>query len=399
MSTTETILALCFWCSAAGVLHAYLGYPAVISCLSRVFGRAPTPPAVPDAGLPRVALLIAAHNEAGVIEERINNALALVYPRDRFEIVIASDGSDDGTAEVCRRYQDGVRILAFAQRQGKAGTLNAAIQQLDAEVVALSDANTTMDVDSIRRLARWFADPKVGAVCGRLVLTDPRTGRNADGLYWRYETFLKRCEGRLSGPLGANGAIYAIRRSLFTPLPPGTILDDLVIPLVAKLRSGCRIVYDPDALAHEETAPDLGGEFHRRARIGAGGFQALAILWPLLHPRHGWTAFTFWSHKVLRWACPFLMLVALVAAAMLARHPFYRAATIAQVGFYGLCALGAVVPPANRALRLLRVFPLFAGMNLALLIGLVRGVRTRQTGIWGRTARLRDHEATIEGSH
>jgi cellulose synthase/poly-beta-1,6-N-acetylglucosamine synthase-like glycosyltransferase len=385
MTPTQTILAICFWCSAAGVVHAYLGYPVLLWVLSRLFGQDPAPPAAPP--LPHVALLIAAYNEAPVIEERIRNALALDYPRHLLEIVIASDGSDDGTPGICARYQNSVRALLLSQRRGKAATLNDAIESLNADLVVLSDANTHMEPDALRRLARWFGDPDVGAVCGRLILTDPAGGRNADGLYWRYETFLKRCEGRLNGLLGANGAIYAIRRKLFVPLPPGTIVDDFVIPLSAKLRSGCRIVYDPTAVAHEETAPDLRGEFNRRARIGVGGWQALSMLWPLLGPRFGWTAFTFWSHKVLRWACPFLMISALGTALALAQHPVYLVASIAQAMFYGMCFLGAVAPPAHRACRRLRLFTMFLGMNAALLVGFLRWLRGNPSGIWRRTAR------------
>lgn len=394
MSTTETILTGVFWCSAVGVVYAYLAYPVLIALLSRIFGEPPAPPCADgDDTLPRVALLIAAHNEANVIESRIRNALSLDYPRDRLEIVIASDGSDDGTPEICRRFP-GVRTFAFPQRRGKPATLNEAMTQVDAELVALSDANTFMDRGALRRLARWFADPRVGAVCGRLLLNDPRTGRNADSLYWRYETFLKRCEARLGALLGANGAIYAIRRSLYEPLSHGTIIDDFVIPLAAKLRTGCRIIYDREAVAFEETAPDLRAEFRRRARIGAGGWQAIVTLWPLLSPRSGWTALSFFSHKVLRWACPFLLIGALATSASLWGHHPYREAFLLQTVFYGLCVAGALLPAASRATRVLRVFPTFAGINLALLVGFARWVSGRQSGIWTRTARLQDLERT-----
>jgi cellulose synthase/poly-beta-1,6-N-acetylglucosamine synthase-like glycosyltransferase len=386
MGAIETIIAACFWCSVCGIVYAYLGYPMVIFAFSRLFGRAPNPPVVADADLPTVSLLIAAYNEAGVIEDRIHNALELSYPEERSEIVIASDGSDDGTADICACYRARIRPIVFPVRQGKPATLNAAIPQLDGDIVVLSDANTRMDPEALRHLARWFVDPAVGAVCGRLVLNDPGTGRNADGLYWRYETFLKQCEARLGALLGANGAIYALRRSLFTPLPPGTVVDDFVIPLAAKLHSGCRIVYDEAALAYEESAPNLRAEFGRRSRIGVGGFHALTMLWPLLDPRHGWTAFALWSHKVLRWACPFLLIAAILTAASLVRFPFYRAALIAQAAFYALCVVGALLPPTP-ASRLLRVLPMFAGMNLALLTGILRGICGRQTGVWARTER------------
>ncbi len=389
MSTAEFILAAVFWCCAAGVLYAYLGYPAVVYACSRLFGHAPRPPDATEHQLPRVALLIAAHNEADVIEERIANALASDYPTDRLQVVIASDGSDDGTAEICRRHEGRIRALIFSERRGKAATLNAAFATLSADIVVLSDANTDMDRSAIRNLVRWFSDPAVGAVCGRLVLTDPRTGRNSDSLYWRYETFLKQCESRLGGLLGANGAIYAIRRELFTPLPPGTMVDDFVIPLAARLRSGCRIVYDSDAIAREETPPGIGDEFRRRSRIGVGGAQALGMLWPLMNPAQGWTAFTLLSHKILRWICPLLLLGALFSSAALAAIPAYRLALAAQLAFYTLSGAAFILPPANRFFRLLRLLPMFTGMNLALLTGFIRAMRGKATGIWRRTDRAR----------
>jgi cellulose synthase/poly-beta-1,6-N-acetylglucosamine synthase-like glycosyltransferase len=208
-------------------------------------------------------------------------------------------------------------------------------------------------------------------------------------MYWRYETFLKRCEAKLGALLGANGAIYAIRRSLLTPVPETLLVDDFVIPLRARLESGCRIVYDQDAIAREETAPDVASEFRRRARIGAGGFQALGLLWPLLHPRWGWTAFAFWSHKVLRWVGPVLLLGALVCSLALSHEPVYRELAIAQGAVYGLSAIVAMVPGRWRFVRVARVLPLFVGMNLALLAGLYRWVRGGQSGVWTRTPRAR----------
>jgi cellulose synthase/poly-beta-1,6-N-acetylglucosamine synthase-like glycosyltransferase len=382
------LLEALVWACLAVVAFAYLGYPLLIFGLSRAFGRKPSPPAVDDADLPAVSLLIAAYNEEVDIEARIKNALALQYPREKLEIAIASDGSTDRTNEIVRRYADrGVRLFAYEMNRGKATVLNRSVPQLRGEVVVLSDANTHMAPDAVRRLARWFADPPVGAVCGKLVLLDPATGRNVDGLYWRYETFLKACEGRLGALLGSNGAIYAVRKALFPAVRPGTLIDDFVIPLDAKRQSGCRIVYDTQAVAYEETPPTIRAEFRRRVRIGAGGFQSIGMLWRLLCPAHGWVALTFLCHKILRWACPFLLLGGLAANLLLLGDPVYDRLLAAQVAFYAVAVAGHWLPARPRFLRFLRLPTMFVSMNLALLCGFFRWVRGGQTGVWRRTDR------------
>jgi cellulose synthase/poly-beta-1,6-N-acetylglucosamine synthase-like glycosyltransferase len=381
-----------FWGSSLAVAYAYAGYPVAIGTLAAILGTDRRPPTVDHERLPRVTLIIAAHNEASVIAERLGNALELNYPTDRLEIIVASDGSDDGTVEICSAFAPRVRTLAFETRRGKAGALNAALREVanhgDDTIVVFSDANTMMERDSLLRLVRWFAEPDVGVVCGRLILEEATSGRNADGAYWRYETFLKRCEGRLGGLLGANGAIYAMRRSLVTPLPLGTVVDDFVLPLLAKIASDCRIIYDSEAIAFEETAPSVGGEFRRRARIGVGGFQALWILRRLLNPLRGWTAFTFWSHKVLRWLCPFCMVAALASSAALAADEPYRTAFLVQVLFYGTACMLAALPERWWLTRRMRIVPMFVWMNAALLVGFVRFVRGGHRGVWKRTARV-----------
>lgn len=381
-------LEVVFWGCFAAVAFAYLGYPVLVYALSRLFGRSPARPEVADADLPVVSLLIAAHNEEVDIEERVRNALALDYPVGKLEVVIASDGSTDRTNEIVRRFEDrGVKLYAYEENRGKTTVLNETVPKLRGDVVLLSDANTMMAPDVARRVAAWFADPGVGVVCGKLVLTDPHTGRNVDGVYWKYETFLKKCEGRLGALLGSNGAIYAIRKALFPPVRPGTLIDDFVIPLDAKRRSGCRIVYDTKAVATEETAPTIRAEFRRRVRIGAGGFQSIGMLWPLLSPAHGWVAVTFLCHKILRWVCPFLLIGMLVANLLLLGDPVYDAALAAQGGFYALAVLGNWLPSRPKFLRLFRLPTMFAAMNLALFFGFFRWLRGRQKGTWTRTTR------------
>ncbi len=382
-----TLLTLCL----STVAFAYAGYPTTIYLLSKVFGRSEKPNPLPVNQLPFASLLIAAHNEEGEIERRLHNALSLDYPSERLEIVIASDGSTDDTCAIVRRvaaaHPGRIRLIDYTQNRGKASVLNDAFAGLRGEIIILSDANTTMREDSLRRLADWFAIPEIGVVCGRLVMTDPSTGDNVDSLYWKYETFLKKCESKLGALLGSNGAIYAIRKDLFTGVPAGTIIDDFYIPLAAKRRYGCRIVYETRAVACEETAPSIRDEFHRRSRIGAGGFQSIGMLWRLLWPRHGWISFSFLFHKVVRWFCPFLLIAAFALNFLLLDTLFGQLALTLQVGGYTAALLGNWVPSKPKFLRVWRLPTMFATMNAALLVGFFRWLFHYQSGTWKRTKR------------
>ncbi|MGQ0634375.1 MAG: glycosyltransferase family 2 protein [Planctomycetaceae bacterium] len=376
------------WGSLAIVAYSYALYPLLIWVCASLFGHRWAPATFPDHAIPSVTLLVAAHNEQRWIRDRIDNALAQEYPRDKLEVMIASDGSTDSTPEIVRSFaEQGVRLVEFCERRGKASVLNDSVPQSRGEVLVFSDANTLFNPTVVRDLAHWFADPSIGAVCGRLVLTDPKTGRNIDSLYWKYETFLKNCESRLGALLGANGAIYAMRRDDFAPIPPDTIVDDFVIPLYARLRTGRRIIYDPDAVAWEESPPEIADEFRRRLRIGAGGFQSILRLWPLFWPGHGWVAFAFISHKVLRWLTPFLLIVAIIANAICLEKPSYRWVFLAQAAFYALSAAGALLPGRGVVTKVLRLPAMFTSMNMALLYGFWHWVSGQQRGVWRRTTR------------
>ena len=386
VETLQALVAL----SLAGVFYAYVIYPIFIWGASRLAASS-----VPSGGsrgeaLPTVAILVAANNEERWIEERIANALAVDYPAELLTVVIASDGSEDRTNELVRDWAEKdprVKLLAYEHRRGKATTLNDAMTQIDSEVVAFSDANTMYEPEALRKLVSWFPDEQVGVVCGRLVLHDPATGNNVDGLYWRYETFVKKCEAKLGGLLGANGAIYAIRRRYFTPIPSNTIIDDFMIPLLAKLQHSCQLVYEASAVAHEETPPSIGDEFKRRARIGAGGFQSLVTLWPLLSPRYGWTAVAFWNHKVLRWCVPVLLFVGFAGNLLLLHVPFFQLTFAIQVVFYAIAIAGMWTAGQSLPAKLARAASLFCSMNAALAVGLWNCLFVRQRGTWRRTVR------------
>ena len=388
MGEAANILELLFWACAALVFYSYVAYTVLIWCCSRraVPQQRPT---VAANDLPSMVLLIAAYNEQAMIEQRIQNALALDYPPERMQIVIASDGSTDQTAAIAGRYAErGVRVVDYPHRRGKTTVLNTTVTSLDSQIIMLSDANTFFDRQAALHVAGWFADPSVGVVCGKLVLKDRRTGRNSDGLYWRYETFIKTCEGKLGALLGSNGAIYAIRRDLFPRIPDDTIVDDFVIPLLAKLNTGCRIVYDEQAAAEEEIAPKINDEFRRRARIGAGGYQAIGLLWKLLDPRRGWIAVSFLSHKVLRWLCPFFLIGMFLSALILAHRPLFGVIVVAQAAVMLLSPFVSRLPGGNPAMRLVRLAAMFTLMNTALCVGFFRWLRRSQGGAWTRTLRV-----------
>lgn len=377
-----------FWTCAAAVAYSYAGYAAAVWLASRLWGRRPEPPRCGDEALPSVTLVAAAYNEEDEIGGWVDHALASDYPAGRLEPLVVSDGSTDGTADVvAARGRGAVRLVGRDVRRGKAAAVNAAFRAAGGEVVVLTDANTRVDPDAVRNLARWFLDPSVGTVCGRLVLTAPDGSRNSDGVYWRYETFLKRCESRLGALLGANGAVYAVRRSWYVPIPEGTIVDDFVIPLLVRLRHGGAAVYDDEAVAREPVAPDVGAEFHRRARIGAGGFQSLGLVWRCLDPRRGWLALAFASHKVLRWLGPFFLIGAFGASVARADRPFYLGCAAAQAAFYALAAVAPLLPSRPAVLRPVHVASMFTAMNAALLVGFFRWAFRTQSGAWRRTAR------------
>jgi cellulose synthase/poly-beta-1,6-N-acetylglucosamine synthase-like glycosyltransferase len=332
---------------------------------------------------PHVTIVLAAFDEESCIREKVENCLAVDYPPDRLDVVVGCDGCTDRTAEIARHSGRGrVRVVELAPRQGKASVLARLVPSAPGDVVVLTDANTSFEPGAIRALARRFRDPSVGAVVGRLRLRTRDGG--GEGLYWAYETFLKYLEGKLGCVLGANGGLYAIRRILFPAIPADTITDDFVIPLRIAVR-GWKVPYEPTAVAHEDAPDDPVAEFGRRARIGAGNWQALARLPDLLDPRSGFVAFAFVSHKLLRWAAPFLLALALLASFVGAMTPGAwgcRTLLAAQVAFYTLAAAGEQGAGAPG-----RTARYFVTMNAALAVGWWRFARGTQRAAWRRTAR------------
>ncbi len=341
---------------------------------------------------PPVAIVISAYNEERHIVSRIENLLALDYPADRLRAYIGSDGSRDRTAELMRRFEGEVRIVAlpFEQNRGKASVLNDLVSRTTEPIVVFSDANTYFERGALKKLVSRFDDPKVGGVTGELRLLGNAGGDNQDSLYWRIEQFLKFFEARIGALLGANGAIYAIRRALWQPIRPDTICDDFVIAMNVSA-GGHRLVYEPKAWAEEDTPEEIGEEVKRRIRIGIGNFQALVRHPQYLTRTSAATAFAYVSHKVLRWTAPHLLLLALGASVALA----------AQTGSSGwaLYALGQALAylaawagwqMSSRGVKLPTLVKLAAflfALNWAFLVASWRYATGRYAGSWGRTSR------------
>jgi cellulose synthase/poly-beta-1,6-N-acetylglucosamine synthase-like glycosyltransferase len=301
-------------------------------------------------------------------------------------VLIGSDGSTDGTDALVLGNTDARVRLSAAPRGGKTSVLNRCIPLAQGDIVLLSDANTVIDSAAVKRIVRHFEDPSVGVVCGQLRLYNPTNAQFEESTYWTYESLLKFYEGKRGAVMGANGGLYAIRRSLFEALPPSTIVDDFVIPMRI-LEKDYKVIYEPEALAHEETTEDYDKEFGRRARIAAGNFQSLRLVPGLLSPLAGFPAFAFWSHKVLRWCAPALMALALVANLFLLHSLFYQVLLAGQVVFYTLAYLGKRGALRGSAHRVASVAYYFVTMNWAIAVGFWRFLRNTQRAAWDRTAR------------
>lgn len=334
---------------------------------------------------PKVSIAVPAYNEGRVIEEKIRNFLSLDYPKEQLEMLIGSDGSTDDTEEkVMSSHQSNVRLLKFPRR-GKAGTINDLIKEARGEIVILSDAAAMLSPDSVKKLTRHFGSSDVGCVRGEIRMESEEGAREED-LYMRFETLLKYGENKLGIVLGASGAIYALRKELFDPLPENTINDDFLIPMRIVER-GYKVMYDSQAQAYEKPPKGLKVEFHRRVRIGAGAPQLLRLTWRLLDPRKGLVAFTYFSHKILRWLCPYLLIAAFLSNLALFDAKLYRWMFGLQLVFYILVFIGYLRKDKPKPGRFFSMPFYFVYFNLALLAGNLSCLKgTKRVG-WERTER------------
>jgi cellulose synthase/poly-beta-1,6-N-acetylglucosamine synthase-like glycosyltransferase len=385
---TQAVAEVVFWSAISLFVYSYLAYPFLVVRISRLVPARSSAPAASVAGtFPTVAVIVAAFNEEADIAARIENLLRQDYPRDLLRVIVGSDGSTDRTVAIARGVDDPrLQVRAFDENRGKASVLNDLVADATAEILVFTDANTVFADDSVRQLVAAM-DEGTAAVCGELILRKPAAGSsNADHAYWSAERRLKAAESSIGGLLGANGAIYALRRECFRPLRTDTICDDFVVAMNVAI-SGRGLKYVPSAVAYEDTPSDIVGEFHRRVRIGIGNYQAL-----FRHPQFlvsgSWaTRFTYLSHKVLRWLTPHLLVLILVSSLLLLDHRGYGAFALLQLA--GYAAAVAVFGLRNRAPwpHIVRTALHFAVLNAAFLVGFWRYITGQYRGGWKRTER------------
>lgn len=371
-----------FWLGAGTLAYTYVLFPLLV--LVRAALR-PRPHESADI-TPTVTMVIAAHNEAASIGDKLENLLSLDYPPERLEVVIASDGSDDGTDAIVRAYTGrGVRLLAPG-RVGKAAALNEAVAAARGEILVFSDANSIYTRDALRALVRPFADPAVGGVAGnQLYLSDDGAAVIARGElhYWNLDRALKEAESRAGNTISATGAIYAVRRSLFRPVPPA-VTDDFFIS-TGVIAAGNRLVFAPDAIAYEPVAETGGREWQRKVRVMTRGLRGVLQRRGLLDPReHGFYALQLLTHKLLRRTMVFpLALTAVTAPLLWQRGRLYRAATVLQSCLYGLGAAGLLLERSSVGKRKVLALPAyFCFVNLASLQAIWNVARGRRIERW-----------------
>ena len=371
-----------FWSAAALAVYTYIGFPLLIALRGLLRRRDYVEADIE----PTVSVIIAAHNESRSIRVKLENVLSLDYPAGRLEVIIASDGSTDGTDAIVQGYaQQGVRLLSLP-RQGKAPALNAAVAASTGEILDFSDANSMYAPQAIRNLMRPFADAAVGGVAGnQCYLKESITGEANPGehSYWDFDRTLKRLESAAGNTISATGAIYAIRRSLFQPVPGG-VTDDFTLS-TGVIAQGRRLVFAPDAIAYEPASGTSEAEFARKVRVITRGLRAVQLRRELLNPlRHGFYAVQLFSHKVLRRliVLPLLVLMA-VTPLLWAKGRLYRLATLGEAVFLGCSAAGYAFRHTELGAKKVFAIPFyFAMVNIAALMAVINMVRGRKIERW-----------------
>lgn len=382
------MLVVLFWLALALILYTYVGYALLVGVWARLVRRGAK--SLTDSFEPAVTIVVPAYNEADILAEKVRNCQDLDYPADKLRLLFITDGSNDQSGKVLAAYPD-VQHLHAPERAGKSMAENRAIRYVTTPYVIFTDCNTLLNPAAVRQLVRHYADPTVGAVSGeKRVLRDGSTSGAGEGLYWKYESFLKRCDSDIHSLMGAAGELVSFRTNLFKPLEADTILDDFVQSMRI-VGAGHRVIYEPQAYAMEPPSFSLREEMKRKVRICAGGWQAMTRLLPLLNPlRQPVVTFLYFSHRVLRWSLTPALLALLLPlnfTLALTYGSLYTALLALQGVFYGAALLGWWRAAQGRPAGPLLVPLYFTMMNVAVFQGAGRFLRNAQPAAWDKAQR------------
>lgn len=392
MEKSCQVIEILFWIGIGIVFYTYLGYGIVLYLMVKIkelFVK-PRSPLLPEP-LPEATLLIAAYNEEAIVASKMVNCRQLDYPADKLRLVWITDGSNDNTNERLKEYPE-VTVLYQPRRQGKTAALNRAIPYVKTPYVIFTDANTMLNKGAIKEIIRQFSDPRVGCVAGekRVEIQAEQGATAGEGIYWKYESALKRLDYRLYSTVGAAGELFAIRTSLFEQMPPDTLLDDFILSLRIAMR-GYKIAYSKEAYALESASLNMREEEKRKVRISAGGLQSVWRLRGLLNIfRYGILSFQYISHRVLRWTLTPVVLFALLPLNLLLActgHTLYTVILALQLAFYLLGYLGYKMEKRNIRNKLLFIPYYFLFMNINVIRGYSYLAKHKGTGAWEKAKR------------
>jgi biofilm PGA synthesis N-glycosyltransferase PgaC len=375
------MLTWIFWIALFLTFYTYILFPVILFILVSLRSRKDEIDRGEEAILPSVAVLCAVFNEEKVIKQKVDNFLKLKY--GRIKLYIGSDGSSDSTNSILHKYDDNDKISIYEfPRRGKVHVINDLVGVIKEDIVVFTDANSMFESDAVNNLLGKFQNPRIGAVCGKLqLISDGRI--TGEGFYWKYETAIKKKEDALDCVIGANGAIYAIRKDLLKPLPMNTINDDFTNSMRV-LEQGYGIKYAENAIAYEETHQSDLVEFKRHVRDGAGHYRAIIHLYRLLNPLNYKIFFLYVSHRIVRWFVPLFMLIMIIVPIFVQSNIFLKSFFIMEVVFYSVVLIAWITGTKKRYLY----FPYyFVYINIALFIGFWRNVLGLQKVTWDSTAR------------
>jgi biofilm PGA synthesis N-glycosyltransferase PgaC len=390
--TITTLANAFFWIGLTTVFYTYLGYGMIIFVLSKLRTGYKVPDHQKEEDLPSVTFIVAAYNEARYIEEKIRNTLSLDYPREKLHVIFVTDGSTDETPLIIKRYPQ-LRLFHNSERRGKIHAVNRVMKSVKNPIVIFSDANTQLNIDAVKNIIRHYQHEYVGGVAGekKIYVRNKEDASGAgEGLYWKYESFLKRKDSDVFSVVGAAGELFSIRTELYEPPPENMIIEDFYLSLRVAAR-GYRFIYEPEAVAMETASLSVGEEWKRKVRICAGGFQAMLQLKYLLNPfKYGILSLQYFSHRVLRWTlAPVFLPLVLISNTWLAIDGgvLYRSLLVLQLSFYGIALLGFFLRNNKISVRGFFVPFYFSVMNVSVYAGFFRFLRGKQSVLWEKARR------------